>query len=577
MAIFCGGFFKNGIIISMRLPQTKFIFITGGVVSGIGKGITTASLGFILKARGLKVVPVKIDPYLNRDAGTMNPFQHGEVFVTNDGAETDLDLGHYERFMDMNLSRLSNFTTGAVYEAVISEERKGSYLGKTIQIIPHVTDEIKRRIREAAKINNPDVVIVEVGGTVGDIEGQPFLESLRQFRQEVGQENSIFIHVVKIDYIYPSDEEKTKPIQQSITLLRSFGIQPDLLIVRCKRPFAKVARDKISLFGGVGEEQVIQAEDATNIYDIPLNLEHAGLGKQIMKLLYLSGREPDFSQWQELVGKMKNASKEITVGFVGKYLDHPDAYISVLEALRHAAAHLDVHINIQAVDSEKSDIGSELSQVDGILVPGGFGSRGIEGKVKAVQFARENRIPYLGLCLGLQVGVIEFARNVCGLQLAHSTEFDKDTSDPVVDFLPEQRGLDKKGGTMRLGLYENILDKGSLVAKLYGQEKISERHRHRFEVNPEYHKILSGRGLEFSGWYKDLVEFIELPENVHPFFVATQSHPEFTSRVIRPNPLFYGFVRSMREFSDGAVRAESKNKTRRTYSSRYRDGKATEE
>ncbi len=524
--------------------MTKFVFITGGVVSGIGKGITSASLGLLLKSRGLKVVPVKVDPYLNRDAGTMNPFQHGEVFVTDDGAETDLDLGHYERFMDVSLSKTSNFTTGSIYESVMHEERRGGYLGKTIQVIPHVTDEIKRRIRLAAK-DNPDVVIVEIGGTVGDIEAQPFLEAIRQFRQESKPMETVFIHVVKIDYVYPSDEEKTKPIQQSVSLLRSFGIQPDMLVVRCKRPFNNASREKIALFAGIGSERVISASDATNIYEVPIKLEKGGLAKQVIELAGIKGQRPDLKAWQQFLRKASNPKHEVTLGFVGKYLNHPDAYLSVVEALHHAAVYNNVKLKIKAIDSESKGLIKELKSVSGVLVPGGFGTRGIEGKIKAVNYVRENKLPYLGLCLGLQVAVIEYARNILGLKNANSTEFDKNTPQPVVDFIPEQKKIQLKGGTMRLGSYQNKLQAGSLIAQLYGGTKISERHRHRFEVNPKYHKALMGNGLVISGWYGDLAEFIELPFSKHPFFVATQAHPEFKSRPNRPSPLFNGFIKVM--------------------------------
>lgn len=528
---------------SKTKKNTKYIFVLGGIVSGIGKGITVASIGALLKSRGVKIFPIKMDPYLNRDAGTMNPFQHGEVFVLDDGAETDLDLGHYERFIGESFDHQSNFTTGAVYESVMKMERHGDFLGKTIQIIPHVTDEIKRRIKEAGKNKDIDVVIVEIGGTVGDIEAEPFLEAARQMYRECGPENVVFVEVVKIDYIFPSNEEKTKPIQQSVRLLRSSGIQPEFLVVRCKVPFKKDNKTKISLFTDVDEEKIIEAADADTIYDIPLNFQKQNFDELLIKRLGIRARKNGTDKWKRLVSKMKNAKKEMSIAIVGKYVDHADAYISVEEALRHAGAHTGAKINIKHIESENEDLEQQLSDVDGVLIPGGFGKRGSEGKIKTVQYAREKKIPFLGLCLGLQMAVIEFSRNVAKLDGANSTEFDVDTKYPVVDILPEQKKVNDLGGTMRLGSCEVSLVPGTVVEGLYKSKNAKERHRHRYEVNPEYHEILEKNGLVFSGFSvenKRLVDFIELPK--HPFFVGTQAHPEFKSRFTEAHPLFLGFV-----------------------------------
>ncbi|MBA7490370.1 CTP synthase [subsurface metagenome] len=527
------------------MPRTKYIFVTGGVVSGIGKGIASASLGLLLKKSGYKVGILKVDPYLNKDAGTMNPFQHGEVFVTEDGAETDLDLGHYERFLNQNLSKTSNFTTGTVYESVTNKERKGDFLGSTIQIIPHVTDEIKRRIKLAASENKSDFLITEIGGTVGDIEALPFIEALRQFRRDVGEKNVLYIHVLKIVYIYPSEEPKTKPIQRSVQNLRNEGIQPDLLIVRCKKTIPKDIREKIALFCDVSGDEIIQAIDVGSLYEIPLNLKREGLARQVVKKFNLKYKKPLLEKWREIIDNAKNPKQEVRVGMVGKYLDHPDAYISIVEALKHAGIHNQVKIKIMGIDSEKRNLIKKLKEVDGILIPGGFGIRGIEGKIKAVRFARENNVPFLGLCLGMQVAVIELARNLCGLKKANSSEFDSKTSHPVIDYLPEQLKIKYKGGTMRLGTWPALLKRNSKVQKLYRKLKISERHRHRYEVNPKYHQILQKKGLIFSGLSPDkkLVEFIEIKN--HPFFTATQAHPEFKSRFENPHPLFLGFIKAI--------------------------------
>lgn len=529
----------------MAETGVKFIFVTGGTVSGIGKGTSVASLGLLLKVRGFKVLPVKIDPYLNKDAGTMNPYQHGEVYVTDDGAETDLDLGHYERFMDINLDRSSNFTTGAVYERVIHMERRGDFLGKTIQIIPHVTDEIKRRILDAAGNHRAKIVIVEIGGTVGDIEAEPFVEAARQMQREYGPDNVIFVHVVKMDYIFPSDEAKTKPIQQSVALFRQRGIQPDFLVVRSKRPLTKDNKEKISLFTNVLPKHIIQGVDVRTIYEVPINFRKDKFDESVLRRLKLPLREGDLRNWQRVVRKMKNARKRIDIALVGKYIEHSDAYLSVEEALKHAAAWSGVSVNIIYVDAEHDRVREKLRGVQGIVVPGGFGGRGIEGKIKAVQAAREKNIPFLGLCLGLQVAIIEFARHVCKLSGANSTEFNPRTKHPVIDLLPEQKNFAYLGGTMRLGASRIDLGERTLVQKLYGEKKIFERHRHRYEVNTKYHDVLEKKGLVFSGFAshdKRLVEFIELPK--HKFFIATQAHPEFKSRLVRPHPLFLGLIRA---------------------------------
>jgi len=527
----------------------KYIFVTGGVVSGIGKGTAAASLALLLKARGLKVAILKIDPYLNVDAGTMNPFQHGEVFVTDDGAETDLDLGHYERIVDENLTRLSNFTTGGIYGAVIEKERKGEYLGHTVQVIPHITSEIKRRIRELSRKTKAQILITELGGTVGDIEGLPFLEAIRQMSLDEGKQNVMYIHVTMIAYIYPSDEAKTKPTQQSVSILRSIGIQPDILICRCKRPIAKGLKEKIALFTNLSQNQVIEALDCDSIYEIPINLEKNGLAKQVVKYFKFSNKKPRLSHWKNLIHTIKNPKGKVTIGMVGKYLEHPDAYISVVEALKHGGLANNVAVKIQPIepnDLQKNGANSKkiLDDVCGILVPGGFGSRGIEGKIQAISFARRNKIPFLGLCLGLQLAVVEFARNVCNLKNANSTEFDPKTPYPVIDILDSQKGIDRMGGTMRLGAYPCKIAPKTLARQIYKTETIYERHRHRYEVNPNFHGILRKNGLILSGLSPDkkLVEIVELKN--HPYFIATQFHPEFKSRPNQPHPIFETFIRA---------------------------------
>lgn len=525
--------------------MSKYIFVTGGIVSGIGKGITVASLGTLLKARGIRVALLKIDPYVNVDAGTMNPFQHGEVFVTEDGAETDLDLGHYERFLDQNQSRDNNLTTGKIFQRVIEKERRGDYLGEDVQLIPHVTDEVIGLIKQLGSDRGAEVVITEIGGTVGDIESEVFLEAARQMRHVVGRDRVLYIHVTKIDYIYPSGEEKTKPTQHSVQAIRQRGIQPDVLVVRCHNQISDAVRKKISIFTDVAQEAIIAAPN-NNIYQIPLTLEHAGFGTAVAKFLGIE-RKPNLKDWEAISHTVANPKTTVKIGMVGKYLDNPDAYLSVVEALDHGGIANGVKVEVIPIDSEKIENGkldALLNEVDGILVPGGFGSRGIEGKIKAIKYAREHKKPFLGLCLGLQCATIEYARSMCNCSSANSTEFNKKTSHPVIDILPEQKKVTKKGATMRLGSYEALLKKGTLVHKLYGKNRIHERHRHRYEINPDYHRILEKTGFVISGTSPDrrLGEFIELPQNVHPFFVGTQAHPEFKSRPNRAHPLFAGFI-----------------------------------
>ena len=526
-------------------PVTKHVFVTGGVVSSLGKGITAASLGRLLKARGLKVVLQKLDPYINVDPGTMNPFQHGEVFVTDDGGETDLDLGHYERFTGEHLRRDSNVTTGSIYQTVIQKERRGDYLGDTVQVIPHITNEIKSRVRRLGENDDVDVVITEIGGTVGDIEGLPYLEAIRQLRKDVGRDNTLYIHVTLVPFIAASDELKSKPTQHSVAELRSRGIQPDVIVVRSDRSIDDQVRRKISLFCDVEPNAVINVPDAKDIYEVPLMLRSAGLDDVVVDRLNIEAGEPDLSSWEALVAKAASVEDEVTIGVVGKYVDLPDAYLSVVEALRHASLANGVRLDLRWVPSDDLPglLGSSyLEDLDGILVPGGFGGRGIEGKVFAVRHAREQRVPYLGLCLGLQCAVIEYARNVLGLNEAHSGEFDPTSPHRVIDLMDSQQDVNDLGGTMRLGLYAAKLADGSLVRKLYGEELIYERHRHRYEVNNRYRKDLEAAGLRLSGVSPDgqLVEVIEVPG--HPFFLASQFHPEFKSRPDDPHPMFLGFV-----------------------------------
>jgi len=523
----------------------KHVFVTGGVTSSLGKGITSASLGRLLKARGYRVVLQKLDPYINVDPGTMNPFEHGEVYVTDDGGETDLDLGHYERFVGESLSQDSNVTTGAIYQSVISKERRGDYLGATVQVIPHITNEIKARVRKLGQRDDVDIVITEVGGTVGDIESLPFLEAIRQIRNDIGHDNTCYIHVTLVPFLATSDELKTKPTQHSVAELRSRGILPEIIVLRSDRPVDDAARRKISLFCDVAPDAVINLVDEENIYGVPLTLHEAGIDEVVCRELRLEAPESDLTDWRQMVNAMSEATDEVTIGIVGKYIDLPDAYLSVVESLRHAGPSAGVQPVIKWISADSVDgllAESYLSDLDGILVPGGFGYRGVEGKIQAIRYARENRIPFLGLCLGLQSAVIEYARNVLGLSNANSTEFDPMTPDPVIDLMETQKDLENKGGTMRLGLYPAKLREGSLARKLYGKEVVYERHRHRWEVNNAYRKQLEGAGLMMSGVSPDerLVEFIELPS--HPYFIATQAHPELISRPDRPHPLFTGFL-----------------------------------
>jgi CTP synthase len=520
------------------------VFVTGGVASSLGKGITAASLGRLLKARGFKVAMQKIDPYLNVDAGTMNPYQHGEVFVTEDGAETDLDLGHYERFVDINLTRKSNVTTGQIYGAVIEKERRGEYLGQTVQVIPHITDEIKRRIHEVAEEWDADVTIVEIGGTVGDIEGLPFLEAARQFKLDVGADHVLYLHVTLIPTV-AGGELKTKPTQHSVRELRSIGIQPDGLVCRTPMPLTEEMRRKIALFCDTPNDAIFEAVDTDFIYEVPLMLEEQGMAKWVMQRLGLTDGEPDLTDWRELVRRGRNPVGEVNIAMVGKYVQLRDAYLSVVEALKHGGFAHQVCVRIRWVDAEQLNDETAsllLNGIDGIVVPGGFGYRGIEGKIAAIKYARENGIPLLGLCLGLQCAVIEFARNVCGLSGANSTEFDEGTRHPVIALMDEQRRVVQKGGTMRLGVYPCFLKPGTKIAEIYGTHLVYERHRHRYEVNPRYHEILERHGMVLGGISPDgkLVEAIELSD--HPFFVATQFHPEFKSRPNRPHPLFASFI-----------------------------------
>lgn len=547
--------------------MTKHVFVTGGVTSSLGKGITSASLGRLLKARGYNVVLQKLDPYINVDPGTMNPFEHGEVYVTDDGGETDLDLGHYERFVGESLSRDSNVTTGSIYKSVINKERRGDYLGATVQVIPHITNEIKARIRKLGQSDDVDVVITEVGGTVGDIESLPFLEAIRQMRKDVGNDNTCYIHVTLVPYLHTSEELKTKPTQHSVAELRSRGIMPEVIVLRSDRPVDDSVRRKISLFCDVAPDAVINALDVANIYGVPLMLHEAGIDEVVCRELNLDAPEPDLSDWETIVDAMSKPSPEVRIGIVGKYVDLPDAYLSVVESLRHAAPHSNVTPVIEWISADSVDgllAESYLQGLDGIVVPGGFGPRGVEGKIQAIRFARENGIPFLGLCLGLQCAVIEFARNVLGLSNANSTEFDPMTPDAVIDLMETQKDVENKGGTMRLGLYPAKLSEGSLARSLYGQEVVYERHRHRWEVNNSYRKGLDEAGLTMSGVSPDdrLVEFIEVPS--HPYFIATQAHPELISRPDRPHPLFLGFVgaaasqsRSMSASEDAKVSSDT--------------------
>lgn len=525
--------------------SARFVFVTGGVVSSLGKGIVAASLGRLLRARGIPVTIIKLDPYLNVDPGTMSPYQHGEVFVTEDGAETDLDLGHYERFINTDLTRMNNVTAGSIYKTVLEKERRGDYLGGTVQMIPHVTNEIKSFISKAAQLAGAEIAIVEVGGTVGDIESLIFLEAIRQMRKEVGRDNVCYIHVTLISFLETTAELKTKPTQHSVDTLRSRGIQPDILACRTEKHLPAAIREKLSLFTDVDVKCVIQCHDVGNLYEVPLILEQEGLASRVLERLHMHDSQPDLNDWRTLIERIRKPAATITIAIVGKYVKLSDAYISVVESLKHGGAKTGCHVQIRWVlseDIEKNGCEQYLSDVDGILVPGGFGDRGIDGKIKAAEYARTNNVPYLGLCLGMQIAVIEFARNVANLAGAHSTEFDPNTAHPVIDLMPDQHNVVNMGGTMRLGRFPCHIKPGSKVASLYHEPVVYERHRHRYEVNNEFREPLANAGLTFCGVSPDdrLVEMIELQN--HPFFVACQFHPELKSRPDNPHPLFVGFV-----------------------------------
>ncbi len=523
--------------------KTKFIFVTGGVVSSLGKGLASASIGALLENRGLKINILKLDPYINVDAGTMNPFQHGEVFVLDDGAETDLDLGHYERFTHAHLTRLNNVTTGKIYHSVIQKERSGEYLGKTVQVIPHITDEIKGRIMKVA--HDVDLVIVEIGGTVGDIESLPFLESIRQFRYDVGEENVMYVHLTLVPYIAASGELKTKPSQHSVQKLREIGIQPDILLCRTDRFLSKEIKSKIAMFCNLAADCVFTASDVASIYEVPMVLHEEGVDEKIVEVLNIWTRKPDLADWKDLVGRVKNLENEVTIGIVGKYVHLTDSYKSLNEALKHGGFKNNAKVNLKFVDSEeleKQEVAEVLQGVDGILVPGGFGDRGVEGKIKAVQYARENQIPFFGICLGMQIACIEFARHVLGMKKANSREFDAHSPYPVIDLMEEQKAVLNKGATMRLGAYPCSIEKNTLAFEIYSEKQISERHRHRYEFNNVYRDKFVEKGFAFSGLSPDgsLVEIIEYRN--HPHFIACQFHPEFKSRPMHPHPLFDAFI-----------------------------------
>lgn len=531
----------------------KYVFVTGGVVSGLGKGITAASLGRLLKARGYKVTMQKFDPYINIDPGTMNPIQHGEVFVTDDGAETDLDLGHYERFIDESLDKNSNVTTGKVYWSVLQKERRGDYGGGTVQVIPHITNEIKSRFYRNFTDDDTRIAIIEVGGTVGDIESQPFLESIRQFQHEVGHENAILIHVTLIPYLSASQELKTKPTQASVKDLQSMGIQPDIIVCRSEHPLDQGIKDKIALFCNVPSDHVLQNLDVEYLYEAPLAMEKENLAQVACECLHLNCPEPDLDDWHKMVDDLRHPTSKVTIALVGKYVQLHDAYISVVEALKHGGITNHATIDIKWVDSEtvtEDNVDELLGEVDGILVPGGFGTRGIEGMITAIRYARENKIPFLGLCLGMQLTIVEYARNVVGFRDAHSIEMDPNTTHPVIALMPDQNGIEDIGGTLRLGAYPCVLAKGSLAHSLYGTDNISERHRHRYEVNNDFRAVLTEKGLLLSGTSPDnrIVEMCELPG--HPFYIATQGHPELKSRPNRPHPLFRGLIEAALKHKD---------------------------
>lgn len=529
---------------------TKYVFITGGVVSSLGKGITAASLGKLLISRGLKVSIQKFDPYINIDPGTMSPYQHGEVFVTDDGAEADLDLGHYERFADVNLSSANSVTSGKVYWTVLNKERKGDYLGGTVQVIPHITNEIKERVYRVGKEGHFDVVITEIGGTVGDIESLPFLEAIRQIKYDAGRENVMYIHVTLVPYLGKAGELKTKPTQHSVKELRSIGIQPDVIVCRTEKPISQEMRDKISIFCNLDPGHVVQNIDTDSLYNVPLLLKDEGLDKMVLDRLNIDAGDYDLDEWKEIVNKHINLKDPVKIALVGKYVELRDAYLSVTEALVHAGIHNDVKVEIdwiKADDVNQDNVESLLKEADGILIPGGFGDRGVEGKIEAIRFARENKVPLFGICLGMQLAVVEFARNIVGLKGAHSSELNPDTEYPVIDLMPDQKDIEDKGGTMRLGLYPCKIHNHTRSKEIYGEDLIYERHRHRYEVNNEYRDQLVNAGLIISGISPDekLVEIIELKD--HPWFVAGQFHPEFKSRPNRPHPLFRDFIRAAKE------------------------------
>ncbi len=527
------------------MKTTKYIFVTGGVVSGLGKGITAASLGRLLKARGLKVAAQKLDPYINVDPGTMSPYQHGEVFVTEDGAETDLDLGHYERFIDENLNKFSNLTTGKVYWNVLNKERRGEYLGETVQVIPHITNEIKDFIYAVGKKTDADVVITEIGGTTGDIESQPFLEAIRQVGLEIGRENSLYIHVTLVPFLRGSDEHKTKPTQHSVKELQGMGINPDIIVLRCDEPLEENIFRKISLFCNVKPDCVIENMTIPILYEAPIMLEKNRFSDIVCRELGINAPEPNLSDWNEMLERIRNRTKKVTIGLVGKYVQLHDAYLSVAEALRHAGYFVGARVQIKWIDSEtinRENVSATLAGCDGLLVPGGFGNRGIEGKIATAEYARKNNVPYLGICLGMQIAVIEFARNVCGLADANSGEFDENSEHKVIDFMPDQSDSINKGGTLRLGAYPCKIVPGSRMSECYNSELIYERHRHRYEFNNDYRETLSKAGLVISGTSPDghIVETVEIPQN--DFYVGVQFHPEFKSRPNKPHPLFSGLV-----------------------------------
>ncbi|MED4015888.1 CTP synthase [Sutcliffiella cohnii] len=527
--------------------MTKYIFVTGGVVSSLGKGITAASLGRLLKNRGLSVTIQKFDPYINVDPGTMSPYQHGEVFVTDDGAETDLDLGHYERFIDINLNKYSNVTTGKIYSTVIKKERRGDYLGGTVQVIPHITNEIKERVFRAGRETKADVVITEIGGTVGDIESLPFLEAIRQIKSDIGRDNVMYIHCTLVPYLNAAGELKTKPTQHSVKELRSLGIQPNLIVLRSEHPISQDMKDKIALFCDIDERAVIESIDADTLYAVPLSYQEQKMDQIVCEHLKLICNDADMSDWEQLVNKVRNLKKVTTIGLVGKYVELQDAYISVAESLRHAGYQFDSDISIKWINSEEvteENVASVLCDVDGILVPGGFGDRGVEGKIAATRYARENKVPFFGICLGMQLASVEYARNVLGLKDAHSSELNPETKHAIIDLLPEQKDIEDLGGTLRLGLYACKLNEGTLAKEAYGEEVVYERHRHRYEFNNEYRQQMEEAGFIFSGTSPDgrLVEIVEIKD--HPWFLACQFHPEFKSRPNRPQPLFRDFVQA---------------------------------